>query len=205
MKLGLLGPATGDVPSLLRSAEILVDVALVDRAIYLGEDDALERAVAVWARRLVGSDTSESGLYKHAADLAISGAPEDIDAFVATERRRMSLRVFESLPGGQARTLEMLSDRVSLFVFDKALLDEEDIYAATFIVYGRSEEPVVKRIGARWFIAPGRVGRAGGGVAVLDDAGDEVTITRYDASGKVSHHEALPTSRSTKMRVQGGT
>jgi hypothetical protein len=204
MKLGLLGPAEGDVPSLLRSAEILVDVACVDRAIYLGEDDALQRAVAVWTRRLVGSDTTESGLWTRAADLAVGGAPADIDAFVETERKRRRLRVLESLPGGDARTLEMLSDRVSLLVFDKALLDEEDIYSATFILYGKSEEPVIRRIGARWFVSPGRVGPQGGGLCVLDDGGDEVTITRYDATGKVSHHEALSFSRSTKMRVQGG-
>jgi hypothetical protein len=204
MKLGLLGPAEGDVPSLVRAAEILVEIAHVDRAIYLGEDDALEQAIAAWAKRLVGSDPSDSGVWKRAAELAVSGAPLDIDRFVETERARLRLRVFESLPGGQARTIEMVADRVAVLVHEKALLDEEDIFAASFILYGKSDEPAIKRIGARWFIAPGPVKRSGGSACVLDDGGEDVTITVYDGSGKPSHHEALTLTRSTKMRIQGG-
>jgi len=201
VKLGLLGPAAGDVPSLLRAAEILVEVAHVDRAIYLGEDDALERAIAAWAERLVGSDPSETGLWKRAADLAVRGAPVDIDRFVQTERARLGLRVFESLADGQARTIEMVADRVAVLVHEKALLDEEDIFLASFILYGKSDARVIRRIGARWFVAPGPVGA---GPCVLDDGGEDVTLTMYDSAGKPTHHEALALTRSTKMRVQGG-
>jgi hypothetical protein len=203
MKLGLLGPLEGDVSSLMRAAETLVD-AKVDRAIYLGEDDALERALALWATRLVGGDPSDQGMWKLAAELALTGAPAEIDRFVASERARLRLRIFQRLPGGQARTIEMVSDRVAVLVHEKALLDEEDIYLASFILYGKSDETVIKRIGARWFITPGKIGKTNGGVCVLDDSGDDVTVTVYDSGGKRCHHEALTLSRSTKMRIQGG-
>jgi hypothetical protein len=203
MKLGLLGPAEGDVDGLRRAAQLLVDVAKVDRAIYLGQDDALQRAIDAWAQRLVGSDPTESGMWRRAAELAIGGAPADIDAFVETERARLALRVFESIPGGEARTIEIVGDRVAVLVYEKALLDEEDIFAANLILYGKSDEPVVRRIGARWFVTPGRLGSPGGGACVLDDGGDDVTLTIYDGSGRACHHEALTQQRSTKMRVQG--
>jgi hypothetical protein len=204
MKLGLLGPAEGDVDGLRRAAQLLVDVAKVDRAIYLGQDDALERAIDAWAKRLVGSDPTETGMWRRASDLAVGGSPADIDTFVQTERARLALRVFESIPGGEARTIEIVGDRVAVLVYEKALLDEEDIFAANLILYGKSDEPVVRRIGARWFVTPGRLGSPGGGACVLDDGGDDVTLTIYDGSGKACHHEALTLQRSTKMRVQGG-
>jgi hypothetical protein len=204
MKLGLLGPAEGDVAGLAKAAEALVEVCHVDRAIYLGMDDALERTIESWSERLVGSDLSESGVWKHATELAERGTPVDIDEFVRAERARLRLRVFESLPGGEARTIEMVGDRVAVLVHEKALLDEEDIFAANLILYGKSDEPAVRRIGARWFVSPGRIGALGGGACVLDDSEDDVTVTVYDSSGKATHHEALTHSRSAKMRIQGG-
>ncbi len=204
MKLGLLGPAEGDVASLRRAAQLLVDVSKVDRAIYLGRDDALEQVVDGWAKRLVGDDPTESGMWRRAGELAVVGSPAEIDAFVQTERARLGLRVFESIPGGRARTIEIIGDRVAVLVYEKALLDEEDIFAANLILYGKSDQPVVRRIGARWFVTPGRMGAPGGGACVLDDGGEDVTLTIYDGSGKACHHEALTLARSTKMRVQGG-
>jgi hypothetical protein len=204
MKLGLLGPHEGEIATLVRAARTLVEVAHVDRAIYLGEDDALERGLAQWTKELVGRDPSDDDLWKVAAELAVTGAPTEIDRFVESERARLRLQVFQTLPGDHARTIEMVSDRVAVLVHEKALLDEEDIYLASFILYGRSDEPVIKRIGARWFITPGKIGTTSGGVCVLDDGGEDVTVTLYDPTGKASHHEALTLTRSTKMRVQGG-
>lgn len=202
MKLGLLGPAEGDLSGLGIAAERLVH-AKVDRVIYLGPDDALERAIGAWAKRLVGDDPAESAVWRRASELAIAGSPAEIDAFVKTDRARLALHVFESLPGGTARTIEIVGDRVAVLVHEKALLDEEDIFAANLILYGKSDQPVVRRIGARWFISPGKLGAPGGGACVLDDSGDDVVVTIYDGSGKACHSEALTLQRSTKMRVQG--
>jgi hypothetical protein len=204
MRLGLLGPAGGDVDGLHKAAETLIGVGKVDRAIYLGRDDALEQMISAWARKIVGEDPTENGMWSRAAELAIGGTPAEIDAFVRTERARLELRLFESIPGGGSRTIEIVGDRVAVLVYEKALLDEEDIFAANLILYGKSDQPAVKRIGTRWFVTPGPVGAPGGGACVLDDGKDDVTLTIYDGRGKATWHEALTVMRSTKLRVQGG-
>ena len=39
----------------------------------------------------------------------------------------------------ELRSVEMFGDRVAVLIHDKALLDEEDIFSATFLVYGKSD------------------------------------------------------------------
>lgn len=202
MRLGLLGPAGGDVGGLGRAAEFLLNGARVHRAIYLGNDGALDRAVAAWARKLVGDDPTDDGAWKRAAEIALSGQPAVIDRFVATERARMRLKSLEALPESLTRTIEMLSDRVAILIHDKASLDEEDILAANILLFGKSDGPLVKKIGTRWFVTPGPIGSVGGGVAVLDDEKDDVVVTLFDSAGKPSHREVLATIRA-KMRVRG--
>jgi len=205
MRLGLLGPADGNVDALARAAEMLVERVKVDRAIYLGADRALDDAVAAWATRLVESDPSDDAAWKRAADVAVRGTPAEIDAFIARERSRQRLRMLEGLPkGGIARTIEMIGDRVAVLVYDKGLLDEEDIFAASLLVYGKSSEPLVKRIGARWFMTPGNIGVPGGGAAVLDDDGDEIVASVYGADGTCTMKETISIQRATKMKIQGG-
>jgi len=196
MRLGLLGPAGGDVGALGRAAELLLNRARVHRAIYLGNDGALDRAVGAWARKLVGDDPSDEGAWTRAADIALTGTPEAIDRFVATERARLRLKALETLPEQVARTIEMVGDRVAVLIYDKAQLDEEDILAANILLYGNSDAPLVRRIGPRWFVTPGPVGSGGGGAAVLDDEQDEVTVTIYDASGRATQREVLASQRT---------
>jgi hypothetical protein len=175
----------------------------VHRAIYLGNDGALDRAVAAWARKLVGDDPSDDAAWRRAANVAVSGTSEQIDKFVQTERARLRLKSLEALPEEISRTIEMIGDRVAVLIYDKALLDEEDILAANLLFFGKSDGPLVRKIGARWFVTPGPIGSEGGGIAVLDDEADEIMITIYDSTGKQSQREALSLHRATKMRVQG--
>ena len=203
MRLGLLGPSGGDITALGRAAEFLLNGARVHRAIYLGNDGALDRAVAAWARKLVGDDPSNESAWRRAAEVAAKGTFEQIDKFVSTERARMRLKTLESLPEGGARTVEMISDRVAVLIHDKGLLDEEDILAANILCFGKNDGPLVKKVGARWFISPGPIGSEGGGLAVLDDEADDVVFTIYDATHKQVTREVLAVARATKMRVQG--
>jgi hypothetical protein len=203
MRLGLLGPAENDVPGLGRAAEYLLVEAKVQRAVYLATDGALDRAVAVWAKKLVGEDPSDEGAWSRAAEIAASGTPELIDRFVAAERARMRLKALEMLPAS-GRTIEMVGDRVAVLIYDKAALDEEDILAANLLVYGKSDEPLVKKIGTRWFVSPGQIGSEAGGLAVLDDEGEDIVATIFDMGGKVTTKEALTVQRAAKVRVQGG-
>lgn len=220
MRLGLLGPSTGDVGALGRAAEFLLNGVRVHRAIYLGNDGALDRAVAAWAKKLVGDDPSDDGAWRRAADIALGGTPEQIDKFVTTERARLRLKSLEALPeqlpasergsvepsrdrNTVARTIEMVGDRVAVLIFDKGMLDEEDILAANILLYGKSERSLVKKVGARWFVTPGPIGSAEGGVAVLDDEHEEVVATIYDSTGKVALRQSLTATRGAKMRIQG--
>lgn len=203
MRLGLLGPAGTDVGALGKAAEFLLNGARVHRAIYLGNDGALDRAVAAWARKLVGDDPSDDAAWRRAATTAVSGNAAAIDKFVQSERARLRLKSLEALPEGISRTIEMVGDRVAVLIHDKALLDEEDILAANLLFFGKSDAPLVRKIGARWFVTPGPIGCEGGGIAVLDDEGEEIMITIYDSTGKPKQKEALSLHRATKMRVQG--
>jgi hypothetical protein len=202
MRLGLLGPANGDLAGLARCAEFLLNGARVPRAIYLGADDALEDTVGLWAESLVGPDPSDEGVWERALVAAATGSPEQIDAFLRAERARQRLKSLEHLPPEELRTVEMFGDRVAVLIHDKALLDEEDIFSATFLVYGRSSGPLVKKIGPRWFLTPGPIGSAGGGGAVLDDSGEDVVATLYDAEGRATSSETLSVRRAAKLSIQ---
>ena len=202
MRLGLLGPAGGNLPALARTAELLLNSAKVTRAIYLGDDEALEDTVALWAESLVGADASDTGLWDRAFALAAEGTPEQIGAFLRNERARLRLKSLESLPTRELRSVEMFGDRVAILVHDKALLDEEDIFAASFLVYGKSEYPMTKRIGPRWFLTPGPIGQPNSGAVVLDDADDEVVATFYDSDGRPLRSEKLVSARYAKLSVK---
>jgi len=203
VRLGLIGPANGELAALARAAEFLLNGARVTRAIYLGADEALEETVGLWAESLVGPDPSDEGIWRRAFPLAASGTVEQIDAFLRGERARLRLRSLERLPPEELRTVEMFGDRVSVLIHDKALLDEEDILSATFLIYGRSEAPLMRRIGPRWFLTPGPVASAGGGSMVLDDSTAELVATLYDADGHAMRTEVLHTGRGVKLSVQG--
>ncbi len=202
VRLGLLGPAEGDLAALARSAELLLNRAKVSRAIYLGADEALEDTVALWAESLVGPDASDKGVWDRAFAVAAEGSPEQIQTFLRSERARLRLKSLESLPARELRSVEMFGDRVAILVHDKALLDEEDIFAATFLVYGKSDGPFVKKIGPRWFLTPGPISHEDGGAVVLDDSADEVTATFYDAGGRVVRSECLTATRLAKVSVK---
>jgi hypothetical protein len=206
MRLGLLGPAEGNVDGLGRAAELLVDELKVERAVYLGNDAALDEVVAAWAHRLVDGDPSDDAAWSRAARLALAGSPGEIDAFLRKERARQRLRILERLAtSSDARTVEMIGDRVAVLLYDKGSLDEEDIFAASFLVYGKSPEPLVKKVGNRWFLTPGAIGSPGGGIAILDDGAEEIVGSIYSLDGKCTFSETLIVPRATKMKIQGGT
>jgi hypothetical protein len=199
----LLGPAKEDLDGLARAARFLLVEGRVDRAIYLGKDDALEEMTFAWAESLVGGDPSDDAVWDRALDVALEGDPERIDELLRAERARRRLRALEALPREGLRSMEMFGDRVAVLLYDKAALDEEDIFAATFLIYGKSEEPLVKKIGPRWFLSPGRIGAPGGGILLLDDEQEEVVATFFDNEGQPHKRETLVVARAAKLRVQG--
>jgi hypothetical protein len=204
MRFGILGPAKGDLGALARAAKVLLDGVHADKILYLGDDDALDQVITAWARRLVGGDPRDEALLSRAAAACAAANPEQIDRFVAREKARLRFRAFSSLPEAPSRTIEILDSRVILFVYDKAMLDEEDIVAASILVFGKSEGPVLRRVGARTFVSPGPIGCERGGSAVLDDDGGGVKIDLIDASGAIVAQDFVGGPRGGKVRVQGG-
>lgn len=186
------------------ASSFLLNRHRVARAIYLGADDALEHMVEAWARRLVGDDPTDDAAWRRAAQLAAGGTPEEIDGFVKCERMRLRLRSLESLPHRILRTMEMVGDRIAILIHDKELLDEEDIFAASLLIYGKSEVPLVRKIGGRFFVTPGALGPHGG-VCVLDDVGDEIAISVYNDKGEDVLHERLPLPRAKGVRAGSTT
>lgn len=209
MRLGIIGPAKGDSRTLARAVECLLDVVGVQRVLYLAADGALDILVRAWARSLVGNSPNEDSLFARATLRCANASPEAIEAFVAAERARARMRALACLPEGNRRTVEFFDGRVALFMFDKSILDEDDVVGATLFVYGRSTEPKIKRIGSRMFITPGPLGAPQGGLAVMSEGpngGVHVEIRNMD--GSLHTEEMLGGMGSMlpgiKMRVQGG-
>ncbi len=100
-------------------------------------------------------------MWGRAFGVVASGTSEQLDTFLRGERARLRLRSLERLPPKELRTVEMFGDRVAVLIHDKALLDEEDIFSAKLLIYGKSDRALVKAIGPRWFMTPGPVGGAG--------------------------------------------
>jgi hypothetical protein len=202
MRFAVLGPANDDLAALEKGASLALFELEADQVIYLGPDDALDRLVLDWARRLVGPDPSEQGLWKRAAERCGRASPDAIDRFIAAERRRERLRALRCLPVAASRTIEILEGRVAVLLYDKAILDEEDILPASLLVFGRSKEPVVRQVGSRTFVSPGEIGGGSAGVALFsDDDNGDLTVSIYDLEGGIVESQVVPASRTGKFMV----
>jgi hypothetical protein len=181
MRIGFLGPSGGDLDALERAATFLLWTENVARAVYLGNDGALDRCVVAWAKRLVGDDPSDEGAWERAGDLAATGSPEEIDHFVSGERQRLRLRALATLPEDAPYVLEMADDVCTLMTFDAASLVEEDVARADLVVIGRGSMPRFEERGPQWVLELGSIGPRGG-IAVLDAQGTGGVVTVYDSS-----------------------
>lgn len=186
---------------LARAAEFVLNELRVTRAVYMGKDSGLDDMVAIWAEALVGGDPSDQGTWLRAYHAASMGTPESIDEMVKKERARLRLKSLERLPRDGQRSVELLGDRVAVLIHDKGQLDEDDIFAASYLFFGKSQTPLVRKIGNRWFLAPGPLAHPEGGVALLEDNDEELTVSIFDANGRTHHVEELVVSRTTTMRV----
>lgn len=192
MRLGLLGPAGGDVEALEEGARILLERERAERIVYLGIDGALDRLVLDWAKRLVGDDPSDEALFRRAADRCANATPDVIDAFVRAERARERLKMLECLPRASARAIEMLHGRVAILLYDSTKLDEEDLSTASLLVYGRSTEPVIRQEEGKIYVSPGPLASRGGVVLLDSDrASGRLRISIFDKSGKLSLEETV--------------
>jgi hypothetical protein len=199
MRLGVLGPAIDHEADLDAAAHFLLHEVGADRAVYLGIDGMLDRVVRRWAEQLVGAAPDDAALWSRAAERCLTADATQIDRFLEAERERRSLKIFESLPGDDTRAIEILNGRVAVMIYDKARLDEEDIAAASLLVFGKSNAPLVEQIGSRWFLSPGPF--SGGGVLVLEDRDEGIHLTLFDARGREQARERLTAERPAKPEL----
>lgn len=196
MRVGLVGPASGDVSAFERKVKLLVDRLGCERVHYLGSCDVLERAADARAREL--GLLEEEGYEGRALSLARGGSTEEIDGFLRARDALARLDLCRAVPLPPVRTIEMLDDRILLMVHDKSLLEEEDLANADLVAYGAADAPLLRKIGPRIFITPGPV-EAGYAVATLDERGS-LTLAVYDGEGRVLAEEALA-PRSARFSV----
>jgi hypothetical protein len=202
MRLALLGPAEGHTGALEAAARFVLSRA-ADRAVYLGVDGALDAIVKKWAAELVGDNPSEAAVWRRAVRACARADAATIDAYLEAERKRATLRIFESLPDQETRAVEMLGGALVVMIHDKGHLNEEDMLPARLLLFGKSRPAVVKQVGQRWFVSPGAFEEAG--IMTLDDSDDGILLTLFDGACKELRTERLSTNRATKMKVGAGS
>jgi hypothetical protein len=195
MKIGLLGP-TDDDDTLREAASFLLGDADADQVVFLGDGSFLEAALARWATEL-GIEGGAMFLDR-ALRSALSDDPRAIEQFLAEDAGARRIVDVRRLPDPPARAVELLDDRIVLFVHDKAVLDEEDIANANLIVYGVSPESQLRKFGRRAFFTPGPL--SAGRVGLIESGPDGFTVSVYDVSGMPVLREALATA-TTKVMV----
>jgi hypothetical protein len=202
MRFGVIGPANGNLALLEKAATVLLFEQRADPVVYLGPDDAVDRLVFDWSERLVGPSFSEEHIWQRAAERCRSASSAEIDRFLAAERMRNRLKALQCLATPHCRTIEILEGRLAVLLYDKALLDEEDMLPASLLIFGKGKEPLVKQVGSRTFISPGELGEGPSGVALLsDEANGELWASFYHPTGKLLESHRLSAGRAGKVRV----
>jgi hypothetical protein len=202
MRLGFIGPCRGDVAALRPLAELLLFELGVARVVYLGADDALDRAIKGWPERF-GAPPDEQAFLTEAALLAPDAPAEIIEALLERDRKRHRLADLAALPPPPSRAVEMLDDRVVLMVYDKGVLDEDDVANATAIVWGNAPEAQLRAIGPRVFLTPGWVTAPSGPcVATVEYQDDALLCALRDKTGKVRQEHRVALARAARTGVQ---
>ena len=184
---------------LREAAEFLLGDADVDQAVYLGGDDIVDVMVSHWARDIMAGDSGEDAFLTRASALAQKGTAAEIDALLSSDAALRRLSGIRKLPPPPARAIEMIEDRIILMVHDKSILDEEDIANASVIVYGKSDDALLKRFGRRYFFTPGPLARRQVGILELEDDGC-IALGLYDPGGAPLWRETLQ-GRTVKVVV----
>lgn len=190
MRVGLIGQ--GGTPELFeRAFDFLVDRG-ADRVIYVAEDDLDQRFARRRLRALGCANAGE--LASTLEGLLDEGSADDLFALVESTRKRDQLLRLSRIAPLPSRTLEVLDDRIVVFVHDKAILDEDDIASATLVVYGRGAA-AFRAFGPRAFLSPGPLSEAH--VVVLDiENGGRIVATLVTLDGQEVWRETIAGKRA---------
>lgn len=186
MKIGVVGP-TEDVDGCRAALLMLLRDQGVDQAVFLGTDAVLEGAVEGLGEAL--ERARDQGFLDEAVRAAETGTPDAIRALLEADERSVGAGAVRKIPAPPARAVELVGDRIVLWIHDKALLDEDDIANASLIVYARSEQSEVRRFGKRAFATPGPL--TGGHLLVIEPGTEGLVVSLVGLDGRVELREAL--------------
>jgi hypothetical protein len=205
MRLALFGPAAPEKSGadLQKAAEFALFAMTTERAVYLGDDDAMDLVAKTWNQKL-----SSPGYANFWEEVRVLLDPKtdrsQVEQAALREQARLSLRRLEVLPRNNRRSLELLGSRVAVLVDDRERLEAEDLAEANLVIYGKSPAPRARLVGEQWFISPGSLSDEGG-VAIIEETGDTLRVTFYDCAGNTHGSEILKNKAKTKFMVQGGS
>lgn len=191
MRIGILGPSL-DAAALREAITFLFLDADVGQIVFLGDSAFLDGTMSAWAEELAGA--GEPDFLARAVEVACTGTAEALDALLGRDDLSARLGQVRKLPPPPARAIELVDDRVVLFVHDKGVLDEEDIANAHLIVHGASARAELKKFGKRVFFTPGPI--EGGAVGVVESDEDGVSAALYEIGGRPILREPLLSAQS---------
>jgi hypothetical protein len=200
MRIGLLGPAEGNVALLGAAAEFLLRTKEADQVLYLGADDGAELVTRKLSAALLGGDDADDSFLTQAVGAATSDEVRRVRELLAREESVRRFHALRKLPPAPARAVEIFDDKVVLFVHDKATLDAEDIANAALLVYGKSKVPALNRFGPRAFFTPGPL--RSGVIALLEREPDgNIALSQFEPDTKVLRCRDLLLAHHARMVV----
>lgn len=186
MRMGVIGRAPHADDALHQAIELFLADPLLKQILYLGEDDAITRAVGQFSHECL----SEEGFLARAVGLACQGNADEIDDLLEADRQAQRVSLLRCLPPKPACAIEMLEKWIILGVHDKAVLDEDDVANAHVILYGEATEGNIKRFGPRSFLTPGPLEKGLVGSLNLHADG-ALELSLLDLRGKVQKSELV--------------
>ena len=186
MRVGFVGPSPS-TKEFSEAAELLLSKLEVDYIVYLGIDDP--------------SDMNQDPplTLDEIAAIAKIGSAEEIRVVSAQYKERKRRNRIHRIPDPPARSIEMVDDRIVLFLYNKAHLDEDDVFNATLIVYGNAPKLLLNKFGHRIFFCPGPLSKGHVGLLSTEEDGP-CTLQVLDMNANVLMSETLQ-GRVAKMSV----
>ena len=187
MRLGVVGPSQ-DPTEFGLAIDLLLGRFEADVVIYVGQESPVTTL-----------DLNDDDVLKKVSDIALQGDASAIRQIAKEFKRSQNLARVQRLPKAPARALEMIDDRIVIFVYNKADLDEDDVFNSNLVVYGSAEHHELHRFGPRLFFSPGPL--AGGRLGLISTPGDgRCTLELLDMDGQVHMTETVQ-GRAAKMSV----
>lgn len=186
LRVVVIGPADQRDSALSEVLDRALSDPLTAQVLYLAHDGAATRVLSAHPTAL-----SEQAFLSRAVDVALRGSADDIAALLRDEARGKRLSAVRSLPPPPARAVEMFERWMLLSVYDKAVLEEDDIANAQVILYGKSDRPALTRFGPRCFFSPGPLSAGCTGLLELQPNGD-LALQLVQLDGTLREREQLP-------------